>query len=314
MPEHEPAAVFDRAIRSVKAHATILALLGTVVGPASFTLVLVFRADFTSGPLFNGAIVLTLGIWTIGAAATVFGPKTPLSVMRDYDLCRDNLHQSQVRLDNVKKLLSVNAQRVTDVRHWLDLAAAYVADGKVDRQEFENGLDNVLTPLVRRPQDIFIEGQAGYWTASVYLYDVRDDALHAVARRTSAETNPARKGRVWPKGKGHVGFAFQQDRSLVVPDLTRSELTRNLQIPEPLHHPDDLHRYRCLAVVPLRASDGDVSLGCLAVTSARENSLSQEGDQEILDAAGAMAYILITLHVDTIAAIIDHQGEDRHHA
>jgi len=156
-----------------------------------------------------------------------------------------------------------------------------------------------------------VEGCPGYWTVSVYLYDVRDDRLHAVARQTSEETAPQRKGRTWPNGKGHVGFAYQQDMRIVVRDMANSELTQHLHTPESLRCPDDSRRYRCMAALPLRADDLNGSIGCLVVTSDQVDSLSETGDQDILASAAALVYILIRLHPDDIVTIIDLKDKDR---
>jgi len=63
MPEDDAGLVFDRAIRWVKAQGKAVAFLGTVVGPASFTLVLVFRDQVKSQGFLLGLIGLTLLVW-----------------------------------------------------------------------------------------------------------------------------------------------------------------------------------------------------------------------------------------------------------
>jgi hypothetical protein len=300
-----------QAVRAVQQQHALLVGVGTVFAPAVFTLSLVFRSEFTHGVLFWGLVGGSVVVWVATAIVTATAPSTPLATLQDLRASERTLAATQRELDHVTRVAMVNTRRLELVRGWNDLAAAYTADGRVDTYELETALRALLDVLVRHPEEVFqLAPQRGFWSASIYVHNTASDRLCALERATNRGLQPTHLGRTWRPGDGHVGFAYQQNQAMVVDDLTASEISKLIETSDNQRREQDRQLYRCMAAVPLRSGHRLESPGVLIVTSDTPNTLSEEADGKLLQAAAAHAATLLTLHAGNTADMIQTREKE----
>lgn len=114
------------------------------------------------------------------------------------------------------------------------------------------------------------------------VYEHRRGWLHKIARR--ADPRIRQRNRTWKVGQGHVGLCFEQQKTLVSPDLrhTRSWVAGT---------PSDRTNYVSAIAVPLSDIRKMTISGVLVITSGTKDHFVDAAQAEVLTAEG-LALIL----------------------
>jgi hypothetical protein len=124
------------------------------------------------------------------------------------------------------------------------------------------------------------------------VYRLRGRHLEVLERITHNEIR--RRNRRWPVGTGHVGLAFQLERSIVSPDIrfTKDGTRKTAR---------DLANYRSVACVPIHTSRGRIG-GVLVVSSSRKDHFRSQEQAEVRTAESAASILGLMGAVDTPVA------------
>jgi hypothetical protein len=297
MPGNDARAILNNSLFWIKGQRLVINFLGNLVGPVGFTTVLLYYDPLTKAGFFWPAASFVLFVWALGIIFSSVGIQTPVEAQQKIHDYENDILSLREENNFLSESVKTNNFRVQLARSWTDLISAYNFDNMVDENELKLGIHSILSPFVRSPENIFGYGKNAYWTATVYLYREQDHSLYAIERETSQQENPEDLGRIWPYGEGQVGFAFMQDRLVIVGDQPNDPKAALIHTPPALQKPGDEKLYPCMAAMPLRPPSGTGErLGCLIVTSSEPDSLSDETDKDILETAAACVCTLIKLH------------------
>ena len=165
-----------------------------------------------------------------------------------------------------------------EARKRLDITTSAVISNRLAGGSSTNVLDDVefILSLVETDREVLF----GFTEDDRYnfaVYEHRKGKLHPLARR--ADKRIRRRNRTWKLGEGHVGLCFQQQRTLVSPDLkhTKSWVAGARS---------DRVNYVSAIAVPLNSVRTTRTVGVLVITSDRKDHFVDPAQAEVLTAEG----------------------------
>jgi putative methionine-R-sulfoxide reductase with GAF domain len=135
-------------------------------------------------------------------------------------------------------------------------------------------------------------GAGSKWSITIYAVEGLDkelSTLRAVASLGSSVTLPTAH-REWPSGVGVVGHTFEQNREIVVPDVTGPEVRQLFQ--------DIEFAYKSIVAMPIQT--GGRAWGVVTVTSdvAHHFNPNSEGFQNIEPIRGLASTIALAVAIN----------------
>lgn len=134
----------------------------------------------------------------------------------------------------------------------------------------------ILAPLIKNRAEIMRFNSSEKYNFGVYLYNKKDKKLQLLYR--DCDNRIKRHDRSWASGKGHVGFAFFQKRTIISPDMTDSPSSEIWSSDSMVG--DDRELYKSFISTPIFNSvarkDSSNPIGVLVITSDRSGHLDQE--------------------------------------
>lgn len=127
-----------------------------------------------------------------------------------------------------------------------------------------------------------------HWTVCIYRAE-KDTAtgktdLGCIQHERTVDCDIS-EARRWPEGVGVAGYAFSNNKEILVPDLNAPELGTTFQLGERARIYDEV-RYRSIAAIPIRLADK--VWGIAVATSSRPGHFSVQNDEGGVQAAEAL--------------------------
>jgi hypothetical protein len=168
--------------------------------------------------------------------------------------------------------------RYAEARRRLDVTTSAVISNRLAGGINNDVLDDVefILSLVETDREVLFGFREGdRYNFAVYSH--RKGKLHPLARR--ADKRIRRRNRTWKLGEGHVGLCFQQQQTLVSPDLkhTKSWVVGARS---------DRVNYVSAIAVPLNSVRTTRTVGVLVITSDRKDHFVDPAQAEVLTAEG----------------------------
>lgn len=109
-----------------------------------------------------------------------------------------------------------------------------------------------------------------FWTFSIFSCETQEDGKNSMVRRfaRSHDRREERDNRIWLKGEGYTGYAWEHDQTVVVENSQLAEELARFHVPKDKFQQDDLGRYISIVSVPIRISDDSgQSMICGVITA-----------------------------------------------
>jgi putative methionine-R-sulfoxide reductase with GAF domain len=271
-----------QALRRFRHVVLFLTFLGPVLAGALEVLV---NAGWLSAPSWALAQILFIVIGaSAGLIVFLFDPSPDKLAAIATDAIRESMkvHQALEIVENENRELAAlySAVNVT----W-DAAVGVIESPESGENECEAFARMALDAMVEHKSTLLHFEDDEVWSAAIYFFNDPLKLLIPVAFRRSwrSEVEPRR----WPRGEGHIGMAFDRERTLIHKDISgeraydaRGERVRSY----------DTERYRSIASVPIRNSRGRC-LGVITSSSSTVGRFSEENTEILLELADAIACV-----------------------
>lgn len=186
-------------------------------------------------------------------------------------------------------------------RAWSEILAGVRKNRIADQVTFSSYLDAVMAPICNNVGALFQCGGDEWWNIAVYLYHPNERILFSVWRQKHrAHPSPARYGRDWRPGEGHIGKTFADRAPKITRNAGNPDVAALMEPPPVDRQPYDSEAYIAYASIPILnplEQDSD-PLGVLVITSNQIDRFNSENTSILRHAAIAVAEILEMMDID----------------
>lgn len=232
------------------------------------------------------AVTLLLGLLGFLAAIFLFTTSTDAGeVLDDLLTAEELLQKRQIRIDGLVKSLDLTAAQYSLLQNFSDIGVSEAADIK----EIDRALHEQIGAIDALKKPLFGISGREKWNFCVYAPTEDGSLLECVARIRSWDKST--NSRVWPLGKGHVGFAYQHAQEFVYADAKDPALSDVVEAAGQIKSSDS-ERYVSVCVVPVILREE--TLGVVVATSSKAGRFEKGSEklEAIRDWARACEHLL----------------------
>ena len=222
---------------------------------------------------------------------------------RDLESAQSDVASLQQSIELLSTLNSINyASR--------RMAATFITKPPTGLDELSEMCSELLAPIYLEGETLFGLQGSERWNFAVYLHRADTDELRPVWREKSLNHPSEGLGRVWTRGRGHVGKAFVDGQPIITGDATHPDVAQFCSVNGASLRDYDDEVYRSFASFPIGpVTNGNEPLGVLVATSDRVGRFNKENTAVLLHLADTLAAILQLADVNVVAILDREQGD-----
>lgn len=294
MKLHQIKSIVDEACR-VKSHGHHINFIHAILLP-----VVLAGLGAISADLWKYSRLITGGIWLVVIVLwwCIWFRSRPsadslLSISVELSEANEKIHAletAQQELESLARKWNFESFSASTLR---SMVTQYISTDFKDVSEFNEAIDELLSPLELSGAVIFGFDGPEKWSFALYLYSKKDDILVPIWRKRSINHPGNKISRKWGRGEGHVGKAFVDGTPIITGDASVREVQQLALGPISKNKPYD-NIYMSFASVPFGpiGTDSNLPYGVLVATSDTKDRYDKNSGYLLQHYADSVAMLL----------------------